>query len=227
MAQIVLTDVLPSEVLSHVLIKLSLAHEIAAVAPTCKVVSVAVRNAFKVRPFSSEVVTLAGHTDDVKCVAAAHDGRIITGSHDGTVKVWRNGACERTIQAQTVSVPGDHEVHDDWVMALAVLPGGAHFVSCGGAVAKLLPGAAARRPALRQRLVRPHRPHRLPRAPRALIFTKPCDSIRSQASHTMRLLNLRAYAVRGGLRKWNGGMGEWSRREDPNVREWGEVREGE
>ena len=31
-------------------------------------------------PFSSEVVTLAGHTDDVSFVAAAPDGRVLTGS---------------------------------------------------------------------------------------------------------------------------------------------------
>ena len=57
--------------------------------------------AMKLRRFSGEVVTLAEHTDGVLCVAAAPDGRIITGSFDYTVKVWRDGACERTIQAHT------------------------------------------------------------------------------------------------------------------------------
>ena len=52
-----LTD-LPTDALGLVLCKLTLAHEIAAVAPTCHVVSDAVGNAFKVRPFSREVVTL-------------------------------------------------------------------------------------------------------------------------------------------------------------------------
>ena len=65
-----------------------------------------------------EVATLAGHTEDVVAVQAAPDGRIITSSWDCTVKVWRDGACERTIQA-----------HDDWVRTLAVLPGGTRFVS--------------------------------------------------------------------------------------------------
>ena len=51
-------------------------------------------------------------------MAAAPDGRVITGSSDKTVKVWRDGACERTIQA-----------HTDGVNAVAVLPGGARFVS--------------------------------------------------------------------------------------------------
>ena len=46
------------------------------------------------------------------------DGRIITVSSDSTVKVWRDGACERTIQA-----------HTGIVYAVAVLPGGARFVS--------------------------------------------------------------------------------------------------
>ena len=56
MPQLLLTDV-AADALGLVLCKLTLAHEIAAVAPTCKVVSVAVRNAFKVRPFSSKVGT--------------------------------------------------------------------------------------------------------------------------------------------------------------------------
>ena len=45
MPQLLLTDV-AADALGLVLCKLTLAHEIAAVAPTCKVVSVAVRNAF-------------------------------------------------------------------------------------------------------------------------------------------------------------------------------------
>ena len=52
-------------------------------------------------------------------MAAAPDGRIITGSYDNTVKVWRDGACERTIQAHT----------NGRSRAVAVLPGGARFVS--------------------------------------------------------------------------------------------------
>ena len=51
------------------------------------------------------------------CVAAAPGGRLITGSYR-EVKVWRDGACERTIQA-----------HTGWVTAVVVLPGGARFVS--------------------------------------------------------------------------------------------------
>jgi hypothetical protein len=52
-------------------VRLTLAHHIGRAAPTCKVVSVAVRNAIKMRQFSSEVVTLAGHTSSVYSVAAA------------------------------------------------------------------------------------------------------------------------------------------------------------
>ena len=54
---------LPADVVQHILVRLTLAHHIARTAPTCKVVSVAVRNAMKVRPFSGEVVQLAGHTN--------------------------------------------------------------------------------------------------------------------------------------------------------------------
>ena len=112
-----LTD-LPADVVQHILVRLTLAHHIARTAPTCKVVSVAARNAIKVRGFSGEVVTLAGHTEAVQCVAVVPDGRVVTGSDDRTVKVWRDGTCERTIQA-----------HGDEVSAVAVLPGGARFVS--------------------------------------------------------------------------------------------------
>ena len=51
-------------------------------------------------------------------MAAAPDGRVITGSGDYTIKVWLNGACERTFEG-----------HDFMIMAVAVLPGGARFVS--------------------------------------------------------------------------------------------------
>ena len=111
---------LPADVVQHILGRLTLAHHIARIAPTCKVVSVAARNAMKVRKFSGEVVTLVGH--NVMSVAAAPDGRIVTGSSYKTLKVWRNGACERTIQAH---------IHE--VTALAVLPGGARFVSAATA----------------------------------------------------------------------------------------------
>jgi WD40 repeat protein len=109
---------LPADALSSVLYRLTLAHEIAAVAPTCRSFKIAAGNALKLRPFTGEVVTLAGHPRAVMCVAAAPDGRVITGSLDRTVKVWRDGACECTIEAHSINLK-----------AVAVLPGGARFVS--------------------------------------------------------------------------------------------------
>jgi len=138
-----LTEVLPADALSLVLYQLTLAHDIAAVAPTCHVLCDAAKLAMKLRPFSGEVVTL-GHTktatqytflqSEVYCVAAAPDGRVITGSADNAVKVWRDGACEHTIQAYAE------------VNAVAVLSGGARFISCGDITAKLwtLDGALER-----------------------------------------------------------------------------------
>jgi WD40 repeat protein len=113
-----LTEVLPADALSLVLYQLPLAHDIAAVAPTCHVLCDAAKLARKLRPFSGEVVTLIGHTEEVNSVAAVPDGRVITGGFDKIVKVWRNGASERTIRA-----------HTNWVRAVAVLPGGTRFVS--------------------------------------------------------------------------------------------------
>ena len=109
---------LPADVLSLVLYQLPLVHDIAAVAPTCRLLCDAAKLALKLRPFSGEVVTLAGHTNIVCCLAVAPDGRVTTGSEDGTVKVWRDGACERTILA-----------HPDNVRSMAMLPAGARFVS--------------------------------------------------------------------------------------------------
>ena len=74
-----LTEVLPADALGLVLYQLPLAHDIAAVEPTCHALDNAAKIALKLRPFSAEVVTLAGHTDAVWCVAATPDGDIITG----------------------------------------------------------------------------------------------------------------------------------------------------
>ena len=105
---------LPADVVQHILGRIQLAHHIGRAAPTCKVVSAAAGNVIKVRKFSSEVVTLAGHRHWVNCVAAAPDGRIITGlGGPFTVKVWLDAACERTIHA-----------HRAVVRAVAVLPDG-------------------------------------------------------------------------------------------------------
>ena len=111
---------LSADVLALIIAKLPFSRKMIDKAPTCRAISIAVRYALRARQFSSEVVTLAEHTDDVMCVAAAPDGRVITGS-SGEVKVWRDGACERTIQA--------HTGFDGGVKALAVLPGGARFVT--------------------------------------------------------------------------------------------------
>ena len=99
-----LTEVLPADALGLVLYQLTLAHDIASVAPTCRALHDAVKIAMKLRPFSGKLVTLAGHTDALRCVAAAPDGRIITGSNDSTVKIWRDGVCVRTIEAHRLSL---------------------------------------------------------------------------------------------------------------------------
>ena len=73
---------LPGELLALILYHLLLAHDIAQLAPLCSALRDAARLVFVARPYSREVPTLSGHTDNVRCVAAADDGRIVTGSVD-------------------------------------------------------------------------------------------------------------------------------------------------
>ena len=84
---------LPADLLGLILYQLPLAHDIARTGRTCRTLCDAAKLALKLRPFSGEVVTLAGHTNWVWCMAAAPDGRIITGADDNTAKVWRDGVC--------------------------------------------------------------------------------------------------------------------------------------
>ena len=68
----------------------------------------------------SLVSTCAGHTDWVRAVAAMPDGqRILSGSDDCTVRVWRlDGTLENTF-----------ELHTDLVTALVALPDNQHALS--------------------------------------------------------------------------------------------------
>ena len=87
-----LTEVLPADALGLVLYQLQLAHDIAAVAPTCHQFCDAAKLAHKLRPFSSEVVTLNGHGGAVECVAGVPDGlRFVSGSTDNTARIFYHG----------------------------------------------------------------------------------------------------------------------------------------
>jgi WD40 repeat protein len=105
------------ELQASILYQLTRAHDIAAVAPTCHALCDAAKLAMKARPFSGEVVTIACYGSDVGCVAVVPDGRVVTG-WGRSISMLRDGACERTIQA-----------HAHAVWGVAVLPGGARFVS--------------------------------------------------------------------------------------------------
>jgi WD40 repeat protein len=108
---------LPADVLAHVLYQLPLAHDIARTGLTCHALCDAAKLAQKARPFSGEVVALAGHADCVSGVAAVPDGRVITLTFGSDLTVWRDGTRERTVRA-----------HGKWGRSVAVL-GGARLVS--------------------------------------------------------------------------------------------------
>ena len=94
---------LPSEVLSLILAQLRLVRNIKRVRCTCR----AFRDA-AVEAEKAHRRVCFEHAAPVDCVAAAPDGRIVTGSSsDKTIKVWRDGACERTIEAQILGPTED------------------------------------------------------------------------------------------------------------------------
>jgi hypothetical protein len=66
-----------------------------------EIVAMAVKTAFEPL-YAKEERTLAGHTSAVRCMVV-HDGKLLSGSGDKTIKVWNTGtwACERTLEGHT------------------------------------------------------------------------------------------------------------------------------
>ena len=84
-------ELLPSDLLVLVLAQLSLVRNIKGVKRVCR--------AFRDAAGPAEQIHRRVCLEDtarVICVAAAPDGRVITGADDKTVNVWREGTCERT-----------------------------------------------------------------------------------------------------------------------------------
>ena len=111
-----ITD-LPREVLALILCHLTLAHDIAKVAPTSRGLRDAVRHAFVARPFSRAVSTFHRGGSSGNCVlsvAVASDGRVFIGS-DNFINVY--GLRSLRVKA-----------HADGVTGVAALPDG-RFVS--------------------------------------------------------------------------------------------------
>ena len=130
-AELTLTD-LPTDALGLVLYQLTLAHDIARVGLTNRALKAAALAALKLRPFSGEVVTLAGHGEvsnphagQVHSVIATPDSRLISSSM-WHIKLWRDGVCERTIGPMADHTQAGHTCV---FTATALLPGGARFVS--------------------------------------------------------------------------------------------------
>src|SRR6185503_10030529 len=64
--------------------------------------------------------TLQKHTDIVTCLALLNDGRIISGSKDYTLKIWRLSEQSPFDNTNDVTLVG----HTDVVLSVAVLPDG-------------------------------------------------------------------------------------------------------
>ena len=107
---------LPLDALGLVLYQLSLAHDIAAVAPTCHQFCDAAKLAQKLRPFSGEVVTLPV-SDAVHYVVTAAEGQIVTGTINQAT-TWMNGLNGLTFHT-----------HAHHLSALEMLPDGVHFIT--------------------------------------------------------------------------------------------------
>ena len=131
---------LPSEILSLVQTQLSLVRNIKGVKRVCR----AFRDAAPAAEKDHRRVCFE-HDYAVTCMAVAPDGRIVTGSSGPAV--WRDGTCERTFLAP----------HPASVIALAVLPGGARFVSVSKDNTAKPPRRAARWSPRRRRRSRPLR----------------------------------------------------------------------
>ena len=98
------------------LYQLPLAHDIAAVAPTCHQFCDAAKLAQKLRPFSGEVVTLPV-SDAVHYVVTAAEGQIVTGTINQAT-AWMNGLNGLTFHT-----------HAHHLSALEMLPDGVHFIT--------------------------------------------------------------------------------------------------
>ena len=143
---------LPADVLGLVLYQLTLAHDIAAVAPTCHVLCDAAKLAMKLRPFSGEVVTLAGHG----CCVAFRWHPTVASSPARTTAPSRCGATARAC-APARHTParqfGDDAAgrarfitgSDDHVVKLWTLDGALERTFATGSCVDLRRGAARRR----------------------------------------------------------------------------------
>ena len=56
---------------------------------------------FLLRPGGPLEMTLTGHVDDITSLCALLDGRLVSASRDGCIKIWNlsNGHCDRTLRA--------------------------------------------------------------------------------------------------------------------------------
>jgi hypothetical protein len=68
--------------------------------------------------FSSD----CGHTDFLSCINVLHDGRIVTGSHDNTLRIWnpKNDKCDITLVGYHASDITFRE-HTDMICSVSVL----------------------------------------------------------------------------------------------------------
>lgn len=75
-------------------------------------------------PYSEPVHGLRGHSDEVSCLAFLSDGRLVSGSHDATVRIW-------DFSSEKAAAHATRSGHEGRVNALVFAGEGRHAVSAG------------------------------------------------------------------------------------------------
>jgi len=71
------------------------------------------------------ILTIKEHKDAIRCIKILHDGRIISGSDDKTLKIWNINSCYKKLYSCDLTLTG----HTSFVFDIVILSNG-HIASC-------------------------------------------------------------------------------------------------